>query len=121
MEEPSLPPYVLPILTAMGTVGITLFSVNVGLMVIQHRDVKEYGKTSRLGSWSWGISLASLFVVYLAPISLVMASLDIVKIRKTESTKPHAKRPPRMAVINSIYAMLCLVLIFGLFILRWTE
>jgi hypothetical protein len=121
MEESGLPPYFLPTMIAMGFVVVTLYAVNVGLIVIHNRDTKEYGKSSGLGKWSWWISLASLLIPYLAPISLVMASVNLVKNRKVESTAPHIKRPPAMALINSFCALLFIILILGFMVFRWTE
>ncbi|MFT5498453.1 MAG: hypothetical protein ACI9TH_003867 [Kiritimatiellia bacterium] len=121
MADTGLPPYALPMLFGVGFIAISLWAVNIGLLVIHRRDVKDHGPSSRLGNWAWGISLVSLLVPYLALISLTLGSVAMVKLLKAESSALHIKRPAAMALINSLIAVLFIVPILGVMVFGWTE
>ena len=91
------------------------------MMVIHARDSKEKGKSTALGKWAWWISFFSLLIPYIAPISLVLAGVDLSKAGESNNYMSHLKRPSKLALLNSTWALITVIAIFGIFVFRWTE
>lgn len=115
------PPYLLPMVVAVGIVTLGLYVVNAVFVVLQMRDATGGPKMSCLRKWSWGISLASMLASCLAPISLLMACVDLTKTYKATSSTPHPRRMATLALVNSISALVCFMVIFGASGRRWTA
>jgi hypothetical protein len=115
---------VIGFFTLGGAGWILMFVVNAVQLSAHRREAREGLSTGSLGKWSWGLSVVSLVVAYLAPVPLLMAVVDLRR-HPGEEQRPAARRPARMALANSLFALAFLLALVAVLTLsrsiRWTS
>jgi hypothetical protein len=113
-----MPPFGLLLVTLIGIALFVMLGVNAVQLAAHRRDAPEAHQVS-VGRRAWLVSVFSLVIPYVAPVSLFLAALDL---RRRHSNEPRShRRPARMAVLNSVWALATLLVVLGVFVGRWTE
>ena len=109
--------------TALGAGIIAMLVLNSIRLSAYRRDVEGRPPANALGKWAWGVSVFSLVVFYAAPVSLLMGVIDLR--RSAAPPDSPSRRPARMAVLNSAFAiaafLVMLAVLFGTGVLLWPS
>jgi hypothetical protein len=100
--------------TALGAATIFLFVINAMQLSAHRREGRGQPPTGSLAKWAWGLSVVSLVVLYLAPFTLILA---VIASRRSlpEQASP-ARRPAKMALLNSLWGLFALLATFAVLI-----
>ncbi|MCG6921948.1 MAG: hypothetical protein LJF15_12820 [Acidobacteria bacterium] len=109
--------------TALGAGIIAMLVLNSIKFSAYRREVEGRPPAHALGKWAWGVSVFSLVVFYIAPVSLLMGLIDLR--RSAAPPDSPSRRPARMAILNSAFAiaafLVTLGVLFGTGALRWAS
>ena len=91
---------------------VFLLGANATQLPMHRREAQGWRS---LGKWAWGVSVVALLMPYLAPISLIMAAID-GRRPLLAGESPSVRRPIRMAVLNSAWALLFVLGMFAIMV-----